>query len=171
MDASVLEAWRQNVQTRQMNALKHSGSILIDRSPEDLYDLVSDITRMGNWSPFCKACWWDEGAGPEVGAWFTGRNELPERTWETRSEVVAADRGHEFAFVVNGSWTRWGYVFVASDGGTELTESWEILPGGIALFEERFGPDAQAQIANRLELAQKGIPETLSAIKKDAEAG
>jgi len=85
-----------------MTTLKHSDAIVIARAPEDLYDLVSDITRMGAWSPVCKACWWDEGAGPEVGAWFTGRNELPERTWETRSEVVAADRGREFAFIVNG---------------------------------------------------------------------
>jgi hypothetical protein len=152
-----------------MTVLKHSESIVIARSPEDLYDLVSDITRMGKWSPVCKACWWDEGAGPEVGAWFTGRNELPERTWETRSEVVAADRGREFAFIVNGSWTRWGYVFAPVDRGTELTESWEFLPGGITMFEERFGADADAQIANRLEAAQKGIPVTLAAIKTEAE--
>jgi hypothetical protein len=157
-------------QTEGMAILKHSESIVIARSPEDLYDLVSDVSRMGKWSPVCKACWWDEGVGPEVGAWFTGRNELPERTWETRSEVVAADRGHEFAFVVNGSWTRWGYVFAPVSGGTELTESWELLPGGVAMFEERFGGDAQAQIANRLELAQKGIPATLAAIKNDAES-
>ena len=152
-----------------MTTLKHSDSIVIARSAEDLYDLVSDITRMGRWSPVCKDCWWDEGTGPAVGAWFTGRNELPERTWETRSEVVVADRGREFAFIVNGSSTRWGYLFSAVDGGTRVTESWEFLPGGVAMFEERFGADAEAQIANRLELAQKGIPETLAAIKTDAE--
>lgn len=55
--------------------------------------MVSDVTRMGEWSPVCRACWWDEGAGPRVGAWFTGRNELPERTWETRSVMVAAEPG------------------------------------------------------------------------------
>ena len=38
------------------------------------------------------------------------------------------------------------------------------------MFEERFGADAQVQIANRFELAQKGIPATLAAIKRDAEA-
>ncbi len=38
------------------------------------------------------------------------------------------------------------------------------------MFEERFGADAQAQIANRLELAKEGIPATLAAIKKDAES-
>jgi Polyketide cyclase / dehydrase and lipid transport len=68
-----------------------SESIVIARSPEALYALVSDVTRMGQWSPVCKACWWDEGAGPQVGAWFTGRNEKPGRIWETRSEVVVAE--------------------------------------------------------------------------------
>jgi hypothetical protein len=157
-------------QTDAMATLTHSESILIARSPEDLYDLVSDITRMGTWSPICTACWWDDGASPTVGAWFTGRNELPERTWETRSEVTVADRGHEFAFIVNGSWTRWGYVFTPVEGGTEVTESWEFLPGGVAMFEERFGADAQAQIANRLQLAREGIPVTLAAIRNDAES-
>jgi hypothetical protein len=153
-----------------MTTLEHSESIVVACSPEDLYDLVSDITWMGAWSPVCKDCWWDEGAGAEVGAWFTGRNELPERTWETRSEVVAADRGHEFAFIVNGSWARWGYVFTPVDGGTQLTESWKFLPGGIAMFDERFGDGAEAQITDRFELARKGIPATLAAIKKRPNA-
>jgi hypothetical protein len=27
-----------------------------------LYDLVSDVTRTGERSRVCRACWWDEGA-------------------------------------------------------------------------------------------------------------
>ena len=69
-------------------------SIIIEADPEALYDLVSDITRTDEWSPVCQACWWDDPAeAGQIGAWFTGHNELPERTWETRSQVVAADRG------------------------------------------------------------------------------
>jgi hypothetical protein len=153
-----------------MTELERSESIVIHRSPEDLYDMISDVTRMGEWSPVCKACWWDEGSGPEVGSWFTGRNELPERTWETRSEVVAADRGHEFAFVVGGSFVRWGYTFVPVEGGTEVTESWKFLPGGIAMFKERFGAGADSEIEVRSEAARTGIPATLQAIKRAAEA-
>jgi len=153
-----------------MDRLTHSDSVIVARSPEDLYAMVSDVTRMGEWSPICKACWWDEGGGPRVGAWFTGRNELPERTWETRSEVVAADPGREFAFVVLGTIARWGYTFVPVEGGTELTESWEFLPGGLEFFQERFGDDAPAQIADRVEKARTGIPQTLAAIKRVAEA-
>ncbi len=148
-----------------------SQAILVGAPPELLYDMVADVTRMGEWSPICKACWWDEGDGPRVGAWFTGRNELPERTWETRSEVVAADPGREFAFAVSGSIARWGYTFAPVDGGTEITESWEFLPGGVEFFEQRFGDESAAQIADRVEKAHTGIAETLAAIKRIAEAG
>jgi hypothetical protein len=144
-------------------------SIFIARSPEDLYDMVSDITRMGEWSPVCKACWWDEGAGPEAGAWFTGRNELPTRTWETKSQVAVANRGREFAFIVGGDRVRWGYEFEPAPGGTEVTESWEFLPGGQTFFEEKFGEGASAQIAERAEQARIGIPATLAALKAAAE--
>ena len=126
-----------------MDRLTHSDSVIVARPPDELYAMVSDITRMGEWSPVCTACWWDEGEGPRVGAWFTGRNELPERTWETRSEVVAADPGREFAFVVHGTIARWGYSFAPVDGGTELTESWEFLPSGMELFGELFGDDTR----------------------------
>ena len=156
-------------QTVEMTELARADSIVIARSPEDLYDMVSDMSRMGDWSPICKACWWDEGFGPAVGSWFTGRNELPERIWETRSQVVVADRGHEFAFVVGGKFARWGYTFTPVEGGTELTESWAFLPDGIAMFNERFGPDAQVEIDNRSEAAASGIPATLAAIKIAAE--
>jgi hypothetical protein len=153
-----------------MSTLRYSESIVVNRSSEHLYDMVSDVTRMGEWSPVCKACWWDDGDGPEVGAWFTGRNELPERVWETRSQVVAATRGREFAFVVGNSLVRWGYTFDATPGGTTVTESWEFLPEGIAMFHQRFGEDAQAQIVNRTEAAHSGIPATLAALKKAAES-
>jgi polyketide cyclase/dehydrase/lipid transport protein len=154
-----------------MTPTEHSDSIVINRSPEAVYDLVSDITRMGGWSPVCKECWWDEGASAQVGAWFNGRNVLPERTWETRSEVVAADRGKEFAFIVGGTLTRWGYTFEAAEGGTRVTESWNALPGLLAMFEERFGDGAEEQLEARYQLACTGIPETLAAIKQTAEAG
>ena len=85
---------------------------------------MSDVTRTGEWSPVCRACWWDDGGSARVGAWFTGRNEVPGRTWETRSEVVVADRGREFAWVVGGKYVRWSFGMEPVDGGTRLTESW-----------------------------------------------
>ncbi len=33
---------------------------------------------------------------------------------------------------------RWGYLLTPEDTGTALTETWEFLPGGIAVFEEKY---------------------------------
>jgi hypothetical protein len=152
-----------------MTPRTHSDSIVVARPPDQVYALVADITRMGEYSPICAECWWDEGDGPRVGAHFTGRNVLPERTWETRSEVVAAEPAREFAWVVGPQMVRWGYTFTAVDGGTEVVESGEFLPAGETIFGERFGDEAPAQIADRYEKAVTGIPETLAAIKRAAE--
>src|ERR1044072_2836041 len=141
-----------------MTVLEFSDSVAVALAPEEVYALVSDITRIGEWSPVCKACWWDApAAGAVVGGWFTGRNVLPERTWETRSQVVAADPGREFAWEVNDGWVRWGFTFEPDEGGTRLTESWEFLPAGIAGFHERWGDKAQAHIEHRHALERTAL--------------
>ena len=155
----------------QTSIRTHQASVTVEASAEALYDLVSDITRTGEWSPVCTSCWWDDEAeAGRVGSWFTGRNALPDRTWETRSEVVAAERGREFAWVVGGSFVRWGFTLSTARTGTTLTESWEFLPGGIAMFEEKFGDQAHVQITDRTQQALDGIPKTLAAIKRIAES-
>lgn len=148
----------------------HELSIVVETTPEALYDLVSDISRTGEWSPVCTSCWWDDaGQAAQVGAWFTGHNELPDRTWETRSQVAAADPGREFAWIVGGSFARWGFTFDGDRDATKLTESWQFLPGGIAMFQDKYGDRAQEEIDERVRQAHDGIPRTLAAIKGIAE--
>lgn len=154
-----------------MSDLTHSESIVIAASPEAVYDLVSDVTRTGEWSPVCTACWWDEGATGAVGDVFTGRNVLPERTWETRCTVIAAERGREFGWLVGEDYVRWRYTMAAEGGGTRLTEAWEFLPNGIQLMTDRYGQDAPAEIAARIDRAHQGISATLATMKRILESG
>lgn len=152
-------------------ARTHAASTEVGVPPAEVYALVSDVTRTGEWSPVCAGCWWDDGDGPRVGARFTGRNVTPERTWETRSEVVAADPGREFAWVVGPGVVRWGYVLepLGDGSSTRLTETWEFTAAGQEVFVERYGDDADAQIEQRTRAAHEGIPATLAAIKRVAE--
>ena len=153
-------------------ARTHQESVVVGATPEAVYDLVSDITRTGEWSPVCTSCWWDDEADAgTVGAWFTGHNELPERTWETRSRVVAAERGREFAWLVGGAFVRWGFVLEPVGETTRLSETWEFLPEGLAMFEEKYGDRAPVEVEERTRLAHDGIPRTLAAIKQIAEQG
>ncbi len=154
-----------------LQARTHQEHVVVEASPEAVYDLVSDITRTGEWSPVCTSCWWDDDADAgQVGAWFTGHNELPERTWETRSQVVAAERGREFAWIVGGAFVRWGFVLEPDERGTRLTETWEFTPEGLAMFADKFGERSAAEIDDRTQQAYAGIPRTLAAIRRIAEA-
>jgi hypothetical protein len=105
-------------------------SIDIAARPVDVYALVSDITRMGEWSPECVRCTWTKGAtGPVVGARFKATNKGHRGpAWFNTPSVTVADPGEEFAFNRNGpgigSYT-WRYVFEPTSTGTRLTESFD----------------------------------------------
>ncbi|SDH11987.1 SRPBCC family protein [Klenkia brasiliensis] len=154
-----------------MTSLTLSDSIVVAASPEEVYDLVSDVTRTGEWSPQCRACWWEPGATGAVGDHFGGRQETPERTWETRSRVEEAQRPQAFAWSVNERKVLWRYDLEPVEGGTRLTESWEFLDAGQQFMAEKYGPDAQREIDTRQQAARSGIPATLAAIKQIAEQG
>lgn len=149
--------------------LAHSDSIQIDASPEEVYAVVSDITRTGEWSPVCRRAEWAEEGRTGVGAQFLGHNESGERRWTTTSTVIAADPGEHFAWEVGEGYVHWGYRMRPVDGGTELTHDWEFLPAGQAFFVERFGDDAPAQVEQRTRSAHDSIPQTLAAIKEIVE--
>lgn len=154
-----------------MGSLSRSESVFVAASANAVYDLVSDVTRTGEWSPICTACWWhDQAAEPRPGAWFSGRNEADTETWETKSQVEVADRGREFTWLVGGAFARWGYTLGQADGGVELTESWTFLPEGIMLLRKKYGLPAQTHIDLRTAQAQASIPVTLAAIKRIAES-
>lgn len=149
---------------------RFSDSITVAASPQALYALVSDVTRTGEWSPICRRCEWDDPDRTGVGAQFTGFNETPQRSWQTRCTVVTAEPGRAFAWEVGEGYVRWGYTLRPTKGGTELTEHWEFLPAGLQMFATRYGADAPAQIEERTRAAHEGIPRTLAAIKDIAEA-
>jgi hypothetical protein len=106
-------------------------SIDVDASPTALYDVVSDVRRMGEWSPECRRCEWIGGAtGPAVGARFKGSNQRGLARWSTKPRVVVADPGREFAFVtghLGRDMTKWSYRFEPASEHTNVTESFEML--------------------------------------------
>ena len=80
--------------------------VQVDASPEAVYDLVADVTRMGEWSPECVGCdWIDDANGPVPGARFRGRNRHRLARWSTKSRVVTANRPGEFTFVAGDAST------------------------------------------------------------------
>jgi hypothetical protein len=100
-------------------------------SPQQLYDLVADVTRTPEWSPQVIACTWLDGAtGPAVGARFAARNRLRWFTWTNRPVVDVADPGREFAFTrtePGGGSIRWHHRLAPEGDGTAVHHGYEVV--------------------------------------------
>ena len=142
-----------------------TATVHVDASPEAVYDLVADVTRMPEWSPETyKAEWLGGATGAVAGARFRGWNKAGPLRWFTDPVIDVAERGRELTFTTTffgrGRLTTWSFVMQPSGDGTELSESWRensalldrLLPG------------------RRVEGLQKGMEQTLARIKAAAES-
>ncbi len=101
----------------------------IAASPEAVWNAITDITRMGEWSPECHTCEWKDGAtGPAVGTSFIGHNRNGELEWTTEAVIIECVPNKVFRFDgVFGDlhFAKWGYLIEATDDGCIVTETWE----------------------------------------------
>jgi uncharacterized protein YndB with AHSA1/START domain len=139
----------------------------INASPERLWSMVSDVTRMGEWSPeTVRATWLDGATGPAVGARFQGRNQRGPMKWTTTATITAAEPGREFAFLTAPGYTAWRYRFEPIDGGTLVTESCRVVPRDVV---GRVMADLLPLIGRRRHL-ERGMQQTVERLKAAAEA-
>jgi len=109
-----------------------SVTLHMNASPDAVWDLVSDVTKIGRYSPETFEAEWLEGAtGPAVGAKFRGhvkRNGWGPRYW-THCTVTVSEVGREFAFAVGSAGNplnTWTYHLEPAGDGTDVTESFEL---------------------------------------------
>ena len=71
---------------------------------EAVWNLVSDLPRMGEWSPENTGGQWVGGAtGPTPGAKFKGSNRNGSKSWKTVATIVDADPGRRLSFRVGAA--------------------------------------------------------------------
>ena len=141
--------------------MRGEARIRIAAPAEAVWDMVADVTRMGEWSPEThRATWIDGATGPAVGARFRGDNHVGPIKWSTTPTVTAARRGEEFAFDTGS--TRWRYEFHGVDGGCEVIES----------FETHWNPvfDGFTRLTLRDRTLVRGMHKTLARLKAAAES-
>jgi uncharacterized protein YndB with AHSA1/START domain len=143
----------------------------VDASAAEVWAMVSDITRMGEWSPENEGARWTGGAtGPRPGAGFRGVNRKGSRTWRTAGRVVASDPGRLFSFritVLGLPSSEWQYHVESTAGGCRVTETWGDQRGTVVRLLGRLvtGVDHDAAYT------RDGMEQTLEHLKAAAEAG
>jgi hypothetical protein len=107
--------------------------VTVAASPEAVWAVISDVTRVGEWSGECRGCVWIDGAdAPRPGARFRGRNRRGGLRWSRLNEMVLADSPHTLVWrtVARAPYldsSEWRVSLVEDGVGTRVTESFEVL--------------------------------------------
>ena len=142
---------------------------VINRPAAEVFAAISDITRMGEWSPECVGGRWVAPAiGPAVGAEFEGYNvaaagPVTLKKWTTSSKVTACEPGAVFEFVAE-EYTTWRYELTEHDGTTSVSESFSFPP------YEGWQKFVYSTLMRRDRSMVKGMEKTLARIKTSLES-
>lgn len=166
-----VDAYRLGVrrcgQYRTHMSWDHAETVEIAATPAEVYNIVSNLERMGEWSPENKGGSWIVGDGTNVGDRFEGNNAIGDRTWSAVAEVVRCDPGNAFCFTVgalDNPVAEWGYHLEATGQGTQVTETWKMTqlpPSLVDATEER--------VQGRADMVADGMATTLAKLKASIE--
>jgi uncharacterized membrane protein len=145
-----------------------SASVEIDASPEAVWAVVSDVTRMPEFSPELRRLYVVGSKQPRVGMNLVGINRRKYVAWPTTSKVTRFEPGRAIAWKTRESGATWTYELEPTDSGTRITGRRD-LPA-FTFATTLMGPVIGGAEGHDQELAD-GIRSTLERIKATLEAG
>jgi uncharacterized protein YndB with AHSA1/START domain len=137
---------------------------------EKVWAMVSDLTRMGEWSPENEGSTWLRGAtGPQQGATFRGANRNGKKKWTTLGEITDVEPGRLLAFRITAAGFKvaeWRYEFETTATGCRITETWIDQRGRIA---KAIGTPVSG-VKDRAAHNRATMEKTLERLKSTAES-
>jgi hypothetical protein len=110
--------------------------VLVAATVPQVWDVVTDVTRVGEWSHECLgADWLGDAHGPSVGARFRGRNRAGRfgwARWSRTCEIVVLNPPSEIVWRTVPTRlfpdsTEWRIRLDIADGATRITQSFTVL--------------------------------------------
>lgn len=133
--------WGEGSRPGRSVQLANDVSVTVDAEIDEVWSVVSDVTRVGEWSHECIGAEWIDPPGEAVpGARFRGRNRAGLLRWGRVCEIVAVEP-YELvwrtvptaAYPDSSEWN----ITLARDGtGTRISEGFHVIraPRGLALL-------------------------------------
>jgi uncharacterized protein YndB with AHSA1/START domain len=98
--------------------------IEIAAPPAEVWKVVSDVRRTGEWSPECIRV--VPVGTVRAGSWLVGLNRRGRVRWATVSRIRRFEPGREIAWDVRTNGSRWAYRLEPAGTGTRLIETREV---------------------------------------------
>lgn len=105
-----------------------SNSVIAAATPEQVWAVLADIARTGEWSHECHTVHWLDGSTGGVGARFRGANASGWAKWSRSCRVTAWEPGRLLTFHTLGppDCSEWTFVLEPVENGTRITQSYRI---------------------------------------------
>lgn len=133
---------------------------------EKVWEIISDLKRMGEWSPQCRKM---RVSGPVGhGAKTFNLNRRGFMFWPTTSKVVAFEPNKQLAFRINENKTVWSYELSENNGVTTVTES-RRAPNGTSKVSSLLVKYTMGGTESFEAEMVRGMNKTLERIKREAE--
>jgi uncharacterized protein YndB with AHSA1/START domain len=105
---------------------------VVPATPAEVYAVLTDVTRIADWSHECRGAEWLDGASSaEVGARFRGSNLVDRFGWSRVCTITEAEPVRRFAYRTAGGMppdsTQWTFDLVPEGSGTRIRQRYRIL--------------------------------------------
>ena len=155
--------------TNNVAAAVISDSIEIDASPAAVWEIVSDLKRMGEWSPQCRKMIIRGGGPIGVGTRTLNINTRGLLVWPTQAMVKEFEPEKKLSFKVRENHSVWVYELEpTANGGTKLTES-RLAPDDVSDVSKFLTRNVLGGLEDFEKELKLGIKQTLARIKREAE--
>lgn len=153
-----------------MDTYELEDQIDIAASPERVWELIHDVTRMPQWSPQVTSVRLRDGFDEiTLGAKFSNRNHHGDLEWTTHGEIVRFRAGEELAFRIEENWVIWSFMLTPWGTGTRLSQRRQ-APEGISPLSVELTDGFMGGQEVFTSSMRAGMRETLEAIKAAAES-
>lgn len=142
----------------------------IAATPEKVWSIVSDLKRMGEWSPQCRKVI-VRGGTVRLGAKTINVNKRGLLVWPTTGTVVRFEPNRQIAYKITENRTVWGFEITPTDTGVRLTERREAKNGQTTKVSSTLIDLAMGGTESFDAELEEGMRETLVKIKAAAERG
>jgi len=146
--------------------LSITASVDVDAPSDRVWQVVSDVARMGEWSPECRRVFLVGAKRAELGVRMVGINRRGVAVWPTWSRIVRFEPGRAVAWRTRESGATWTYEIEPTATGARLVGRRDLE--GFTVGTRLLAPLIGGATGHDREL-DAGLRATLERIKADAE--
>lgn len=137
--------------------------------PDKVWSLITDTSRMPDWSPELVRMLPLKGGGMRRGQWYLGINRRKGVVWPTRNVVGVLEPGRALAWDTTSSGARWIWEVSASGEGTHVVHR-RPVPERLTWVSKAFAPLLLGGSASHADELEAGMAQTVARLKAAAEA-